>query len=88
MVLESKVENFTRVAESVCGWQCSYSLYDLTFHLLNHPVRNLKRFGGIYFTEARASEHFNLLIRQSYRMTSQWWSRRLQETMQNVSGTM
>lgn len=56
------------VAKRVFVPCCASSLLTRTSHLLGQVVEYLKRFGSLFSRDSLAFEHFNVLIRQSYRV--------------------
>lgn len=88
MMLLLEIEELKRVNERVFVPHCSFGLYTLKVHLLDHLIEDLERFGSIYFTEARPAEHFTVLIKQSYRTTSRRLSTRFQKALQNMSSAV
>lgn len=63
MMLRSEIEEFKRIVETVFSSHCPFGLNTLEFHLLHHFVEDLEWFEGIASTDARPSEHFNMLIK-------------------------
>lgn len=60
----------------------------LKFHLPDHVVDDLKRFGRILSRSARPFEHFNVLIKKYYRMTCRRLSTKMHETVQNLKNAL
>lgn len=63
-------------------------LYNLRFDLLNHLVKDLERSGSLSCTDAATLEHFDVLARQSHRMTSRRPSTRMQKTVQKIKNAV
>lgn len=66
---------------------CVWFIY-VEFHLLVHLVENLGRFESLNFTDAAPFENFNVLIKQSYRMTSRRRSTKMKKTVESMSNAL
>lgn len=64
---------------------CSFGLFPLKFHLPDHVQRELERSESFSSANDAPFEHFNLLKKQSYRMTSRLYSMGMYETVHNTS---
>lgn len=62
--------------------------YSLLYSLLHHLVHGIKRFENTSSTEAALFEDFNVLAKQSFSMTSQGLSTRMQETVHSMQNAM
>lgn len=87
-MLRSEITELKRVFEGEFASQCVSSLYTLKFHLLNHFLDDLERFESLSFTDAAPFEHFEVLLKQSYRMTSPRMSTRLEDTVENMGNAL
>lgn len=88
MMLRCEIEEVKRLFERARASHCSLGFCTLTLHLLDNLVEDLERFGSTSSTDARPPEHINVLIKQSYKMTSRWLPTRLQNTVQNTGSAM
>lgn len=83
-MLRSETQIFEYVVEEFPASHCPFGLFILGFHLPDHLVENTERFESIYSTDAKPFEHFKVLIKRSYRMTSRRMSTQLQKTLEST----
>lgn len=81
--LRTRTEELKPAGQRVSAPHCRSGFYILKCHLLD-----LERFGKMPFTSAAPVEHLDVLAKHRYRETSQWLSKRLQETVQNLKKTV
>lgn len=86
--LRGEIREFKSVVEGAFASHCPSGLYTLKYHLLDHLVEDLERFGSISFMDAGPFEHFNVVIKQSYRMTSRRLTTRMDETVQRMGSAV
>lgn len=67
---------------------CEHGIHTLKFHLLDHVVEDLSKFGGLNILDASPYEHFNTFFKQSYRSTSKRIATRMDETVTNMAPTI
>ena len=82
--LQNAVREFKKLLWCVFGPHCNNGLNTLKFHLLDHLVHDLKRFGSISVLSASPYEHFNYVIKQSYASTSKRLQTRTGDTVRNL----
>ena len=82
--LRSAVHLFKEHVWTLFGPHCDRGLNTLKFHLLDHLVDDLERFGTIHVLNASPYEHFNLIVKQSYAGTSKRLQTRERDTIQNL----
>lgn len=83
--LLSEISAANNVLERAFAPHCSSRLPTLAFHSLNHAVEGSERSWSLTRTGAPPFEHFDVFIKQYYRASSQGYSTRKNETVQNVS---
>lgn len=64
--IPSAVSNFKKQVWELFGPHCDKRLNTLNFHLLDHFVHALERFGTIRVLIASPYEHFNYIVKQAY----------------------
>lgn len=79
--LEERVKEFKRELVERFDDHCESGLYTLKFHLLDHMVEDIRKFGTLSVLDGSPFEHFNVHIKQAYRKTSQRRSTRMMETV-------
>lgn len=75
-------------AEKSFSQPCSSGLFRLQFHLLDHSVDDLRRFGSLAFTNVGPFGHFTVHTNNSYRMTFQGFPTRLHEILESMSSAL
>lgn len=68
--LQSEIRKFKSVDEKTFAAHCSFGLFTLKYHLLEHLLDDLERFGRLSFVDAGRFEQFLVLIEKFQRMTS------------------
>lgn len=86
--LRAKIRKLKSVVEKIFSPHCSSRLFTLRFHLLEHAVHYLGRFGSLSFIDARPFKHFNVLIKKFYRMKSGRLSTRMYETVEKMESAL
>jgi hypothetical protein len=86
--LRDSIHVFKKLVSSVFRPHFENSILTLKFHLLDHVVDDLERFGSIKVLSASPFEHFNLNIKQAYAKTSRRYLTRSRETFNNLDGTL
>lgn len=86
--LRSEAEELNRVAPKVFASHCTFGLYILKLRLLVYLEDHVESFESMVHTDAALFEHFGVLNKQSYRLTSQWLSTKGQETVQNIKNAV
>lgn len=82
--LRSTVLTFKKQVWSLFGPHCDRGLNTLKFHLLDHLVDDLQRFGTVRVLSASPYEHYNVVIKQSYSGTSKRLQTRERDTIRNL----
>lgn len=82
--MRTEIATFGKDVKSVSESSCSSGLYILTFHLLGQLVDSLERCKDLPYTDAKAPDHFKMLINLSYRLRSCRSSTRVNETRENM----
>lgn len=70
MIVRSKIERGKHDFWREYASHCPFSLSTFKFLLLDHLVEYLEKFESLFFTDATPFEHFNLLIKQPYNISS------------------
>lgn len=82
--LRSTVLLFKKQVWALFGPHCDRGLNTLKFHLLDHLVDDLQRFGTIRVLSASPYEQFNLIVKQSYSGTLKRLHTRERDTIHNL----
>jgi len=82
---EKKIYNFKKTVMQFYGKYCEKGLFTLKFHLLDHMVEDMRKFGTLSVLDASAYEHFNTDIKAAVRRTSQRSQYRMDETVAVLS---
>ena len=82
----STIVDFKKQVWTLFRPHCERGLNTLKFHLLDHLVDDLQRFGSIHILSASPYEHFNLIVKQAYSGTSKRLKTRATETV-HILGT-
>jgi len=77
------IHTFKSAVWRLFGPHCENGLNTLKFHLLDHLVDELARFGTVLVLSASPYEHFNLIVKQSYASTSKRLQTRTSDTVRN-----
>lgn len=86
--LQLEIWKFKSDVQKIFAPHYSYGLLTLKFYLLHSHVDDFGRFGSFSFMEAEPFEHFGVLIKKCYSMTSRGLSTRMHETVEIMSGTL
>jgi len=86
--LGNRVLQFKEAVIAFFGDYCDKGVFTLKFHLLDHMVDDLRRFGSLSVLDASAYEHFNTDIKSAVRRTSQRNQFRMDETVGVLSDPM
>ena len=79
--MQKEVSAFKEDISKLFGPHCKTGLQTLKFHLLDHMVLDLERFGSLRVLSASPYEHFNLFVKQAYNSTSKRIPTRTKETV-------
>lgn len=82
--LERMVKQFRRTLLQTINEHCDSSLYTLKYHVLDHVVEYIQRFGTSSVLHSSPYEHFNVHIDQAYKRNLQ---RKRTKTIATVSLT-
>lgn len=80
--MRTKVLEFKAKVWNLFRPHCKPGLNTLKFHLLDHLVDDLERFGTIRVLSASPYENFNLIVKQAYSGTSKRLQTRARDTVQ------
>ena len=86
--LQSEIKIFKTKMVGLFHDCCPNGLGTLKFHLFDHIVDDIRRFGTISVLSASPFEHFNLHIKSAYRSTSKRLLTREMETAHNLNCTL
>lgn len=82
------ISTFKHAFWTLFGPHCSHGLNTLKFHLLDHLVDDLERFGSIHVLSESLYEHFNYIVKQAYNSTSKRLKTRTADTVSNLDLTL
>jgi hypothetical protein len=84
--MRSQIQSFKRMVSDLFSSEFPRVLLTLKFHLLDHMVCDIERFGSLKVLCASPFEHYNLFIKQAYSSTSKRLRTRSMETVTNLEG--
>ena len=83
--LSTTVQEWKKLVVEFFGAYCETGLFTLKFHMLDHMVTDIRKFGTLSVLSASQFEHFNTDIKKAVRQTSQRVSTRMDETVIAIS---
>lgn len=83
--VEYMIDHLKKECKKVFGPYVEKGMYTLKFHLLDHLVPDLKRYGSLDVLDGGPYEYFNTVVKLHYRLTSKRKSSALEETVQRMS---
>lgn len=79
LTVAENITSMKKMIVSQYGPHSTTGLYTLKFHLLDHLPEDISRFGSLSMLDASPYEHFNTVIKNAYRQTSQRLVTRMDE---------
>jgi hypothetical protein len=84
--MQSRIQSFKAMVSDLFSSEFPRVLLTLKFHLLDHMVCDIERFGSLKALCASPFEHYNLFVKQAYSSTSKRLLTRSIETVCNLEG--
>lgn len=84
----SEIPKIESVVEKTFGTHGSSGLFTRKCHLLHHLVDNLKGFESLFFKKAGSFEHFTVLTKKNYGMTSWRLSTKMHESVESMRSAL